>query len=96
MAQARGVLGSTPGTAGLFTFLYFRLITSLYSPAWEVTNITLFATNFVTYWFMFEGMCSSCMCMVDIKQSLVYTQNIKGNKQLAGDYTGLTQIHIVP
>ena len=27
-AQARGVLGSTPVTAGLFTFLYFSLITS--------------------------------------------------------------------
>ena len=28
VAQARVVLGSTPGPAGLFTFLYFRLIPS--------------------------------------------------------------------
>ena len=27
-AQTRGVLGSTPATAGFFTFLYFRLIIS--------------------------------------------------------------------
>ena len=46
--------------------------------------------------FVFEGMCSycTCMCMVDIKQSFVYTKNIKGNKQLAGVYTGLAKYHI--
>ena len=38
VAQARGVLGSTPG--GLFTFLYFRLITSkfIYKPDWLSTQ----------------------------------------------------------
>ena len=31
-AQARGVLGSTHGNCGLFTFLYFHLITSKFPP----------------------------------------------------------------
>ena len=96
VAQARGLLGSTPGDCRPFHFPLFSPHNIFILPCLGGYKYfrSLFATNFVTYWFMFEGMCSSCMCMVDIKQSLVYTQNIKGNKQLPGVYTGLALIHI--